>query len=200
MRTQLWKFAVAAAVLAIIGSLAVDYAWEHPRSFLGRCLFTAPTVAGFPMGPVTVSGKIATMTCNSVRGLMDTRTTATWDHNPNHPPQAPPCEDGAVTQPTLLPGAVVLRVERDSLPVEAMPPVHDAVSARGVAEACEDVQMPLVEDVTAVMPSVEEDTVEPFLAETYIPPSGEGYTKHPDIDTMEARPSDLWFLDFVGPF
>jgi hypothetical protein len=24
--------------------------------------------------------------------------------------------------------------------------------------------------------------------------------KHPDVDTMEIRPSDLWFLDFIGPF
>ncbi|HKI37626.1 MAG TPA: hypothetical protein VKA46_37565, partial [Gemmataceae bacterium] len=24
--------------------------------------------------------------------------------------------------------------------------------------------------------------------------------KHPDVDTMEVRPSDLWFLDLTGPF
>jgi hypothetical protein len=26
------------------------------------------------------------------------------------------------------------------------------------------------------------------------------HPKHPEVDTMEVRPSDLWFFDFMGPF
>jgi hypothetical protein len=236
MRKKLWACAVAVAIVAVGGGVAVDYAWEHPNSLLGHCLFNSHTVAGFPVVPMNVASKAGVVAYNGVRGLSSQETTATWDHDPNRPPYMGTCEESEATEPALLPGAVVLSVEQDGLPAEAMPPVHDAVSVRGRAEACEDVLMPAVEDDTAVMPYVEDE----FLPETYVPPQGyenlypewQGQkmqmrgsssdetpaadddckklfqniecdgekAKHHDIDTMEARPSDLWFLDFIGPF
>src|SRR5262249_44554615 len=78
MRKKLWACAAVVAIFAVGGGVAVDYAWEHPNSFLGRCLFNSPAVAGFPVAPVNVAGKAGVLAYNGVRGMSSQGTTATW--------------------------------------------------------------------------------------------------------------------------
>lgn len=264
MRKKLWGCAAAAVAAAGVSCLTAYYAWEHPNSWLGRCLFTAHHVATSEAVAVTTPGNVARVAFHGMQGLLGTvapaAAAACEEAGPCGDHAAPAAEDVEVMEPAVLPGVVVIP-EDDVLPARPLPPVHDLVGALpdlGGAEEGEEFPMPRAEDGAAKMPLVpaeDDDCCRPAVKKSgpekgdpgVMPgckeadrcpdasgcphPGGgrcvprtikgrEGHSgneecepvfpkmrrdggekpTHPDVDTMEVRPSDLWFLNFMGPF
>jgi hypothetical protein len=239
MRKKLWGCAVAAALAALGGGLAVDYACDHPDSWLGRCLFTAQDVAVVPVQTLRSATRPAELVLSGMQGLLGRGAGAVCEDA--GPCPAPEAAADECPPPAVLPGGVAMHEDEGVLPEQPMPPVRDLVGGLPVAsgaEDCEDVPMPRVEDDAPRMPRAEDrdedyscpekksgpespgPAVAPARKDGDTSPSpakhcgGEGCQsvspklrrdggeapRHPDVDTMEIRPSDLWFLDYTGPF
>jgi hypothetical protein len=213
MRKKVWGCAVAAVIAMLGGGLAINYACDHPDSWLGRCLFNAPTVAANQFQSLGVTGHAAKLAFQSVQGLLGQGGGVVCPDGDQCP--GPRCPDEVPMEPAVLPGGVAMHEEQGALPAAPMPPVHDFIGglpAGGGTEESEEGSMPRAEDDAVKMPRVEEceedcchagtkangekcEPVVPKLKHRF-----ERKPKHPDVDTMEIRPSDLWFLDFTGPF
>jgi hypothetical protein len=208
MRKKVWGCAVAAAFAALTTSLAIDYACGHPDSWLGRCFFTAQKVAVTESHVMHAARPTAEFAFRGLQGLLGQGTGAVCEDGDNCP--APPAEEECPMPPAVLPGAVVLHLEGDVLPEKPMPPVRE-----GAVEECEEVVMPPAEDGAAKMPRADDDCccAAPQCKGRHghcCTPQCKGWPnlqqdggekpRHPEVDTMEVRPSDLWFLDLTGPF
>lgn len=201
-----------------VGYLAWDAALHHPDSWLGRGVNNAQKVAASQARTMEMGRRTAELAVTSMKGLLSQKTVSCKEECPA------PEEDACPVAPAVLPGAVVMREDEVDLPVQAMPPVHEFV----VGEECEEAAMPAVPEEAVKMPGCEDDCCRPQpeavpAPQAVMPGCGDGnpvhpmseesepvFPKmdydggekpaHPDVDTMEIRPSDLWFLDYTGPF
>ncbi|HZT79192.1 MAG TPA: hypothetical protein VFA26_03155 [Gemmataceae bacterium] len=234
MRKKLWGCAVAAALAALGGGLAVDYACDHPDSWPGRWLFTARATAVSRVTTLEAAARPAEVVRRGMQVLLGPGTSAACEGAGGcAAPKAGAVADECPAAPAVLPGGVVMHEDAGQLPAQPMPPVHDFVGglpAAGDGEECDEAPMPRAEDDAPKMPRAEEsdedchcphasrkadakpapdttrEKMERSGAEECEPVSpklrrdGGEAPRHPDVDTMEARPSDLRFLDFTGPF
>lgn len=188
MRKTLWGCAAAAVVALGVGLLAWDYGRDHPGSWLGRGVVHAEKAAATPAKTLQVGRSTAELAFSGMKGLLGPGTDAPYQEEGKGPN-----EEVCPVEPAVLPGAVVMcGGDEDGLATEPMPPVHDL----GAGEECEPAVMPAVPEDAAKMPACEEN--EPVVPQ--MDRDGGEKPAHPDVDTMEVRPSDLWFLDFTGPF
>jgi hypothetical protein len=250
MRKTLWACAASVVVGAVFNILIVEYACDHPNSWLGRCFFTAHRVAVSQVKAVAATSRAAELTFHGMQGLFNKGTGGVCDDGGKCPVHDEPvAEAEPPMEPAVLPGGVVLPEDEAGPPAEPMPPVHDLIGERplfGGIEDCEEFVMPRAGDDAVPMPFVEEGpksesrpaTKDHSEASSVMPgcqaedahthrkhhshkeppkasPGGSeecepvfpqmqrdgGETpKHPDVDTMEVRPSDLRFFDYTGPF
>jgi hypothetical protein len=208
MRKTLWGCAAAAVAALGAGFLAWDYGCDHPGSWLGRGVVHAEKAAETQVRTMEVGRRSVELAFTGMQGLLGQGTGA-----PCQEECKGPAEDAGRVEPAVLPGAVVMCGDDESeFPQEPLPKVHD-LSVGG--EECEPAQMPAVPEEAAKMPPCDDDGRRPQPTAKPKSPSGgaEGepvFPKmdrdggeapaHPDVDTMEVRPGDLWFLDFSGPF
>jgi len=290
MRKTLWACGAAAVLGAAVNYLVIDYACDHPNSWLGRCFFKAHEAALTQVRAVAATSQAAEFAFHGIQGLFGKGTGAVCEEGdkcPAHPAhEEPAAGEGCPMKPAVLPGGVVMHEDEGVRPAQPMPPVRDLVGEPrlfGAAEDCEELLMPPVPEDAAKMPRVEKSeeaglrpvtnhscandgsdgplgptprdwngdnmqmrgfSGEPSAAmpgckdeETHAQScpcphhccpahtthkiEGKGSAggseecepvfpkmqrdggetpKHPDVDTMEVRPSDLWFLDLTGPF
>jgi hypothetical protein len=189
MRKTLWGCGAAVVVVLGVGFLAWDYGHDHPGSWLGRGVVHAEKAAATQARTMEVGRHTAALAFTGMQGVLGQGTGA---------PCQEECqgrtEEVRPVEPAVLPGAVVMcGDDEDGLPPEPMPPVHDM---RVGGEECEPAVMPAVPEDAAKMPLCEEN--EPIVPKMDRD-SGEK-PAHPDVDTMEVRPGDLLFFDFMGPF
>jgi hypothetical protein len=228
MHKVLWGCAAAAVAAVGVGCLTVDYACDHPDSWLGRCFVAAQRGVAAEAHTLAVTRHTAEIAFRGVPDLLGTAgpvpVCPESERCPAHEPAA--VEDAFAMEPAVLPGGIVMHEEEGALPAKPLPPVReliDGLPAPGGAEESEEAPMPRAEDDTAKMPRVEDDLCPPSHEHHGMPhtikgreaPAGNeecepalpkmrrdgGETPHhPDVDTMEVRPSDLWFFDFTVPF
>jgi hypothetical protein len=162
MRKVLWGCAAVAVTAAGIGYVAVQYAWDHPASWLGRGLITADYLVASRF----VAAQAPAEACEPPACCTETV--------PATPTHAPACEESSTCHTSLkadeegcavpiavLPGGLVMCEEPDeaALPAVPMPPVRDAVGSLpwlGPVEDSADVLMPPVEADRPPMPRVEQ--------------------------------------------
>ncbi len=204
MRKLLWGCAAAALVAVAAGAVTWDYACHHRDSWLGHGVVTAEKAAVTQVKTMDAGRRSAEVAFAGMKGLLTPRSE-----------QPAPAEDVCPVAPAVLPGAVALHEDGAALAREPMPPVREFA---GAAEECE-AAMPAVPDDAARMPACDDDGCRPQPKGHDAPPAvmppcheeseptvpnmdGDGGMKpaHPDVDTMEARPGDLHFLDFRVPF
>jgi hypothetical protein len=149
-KKKIWGCAVAAALATLGGGLAVDYACEHPESWLGRCFTNAQDVAVYQVKAQALTGHTAGLAFEGVRGFLGQGTGAVCDDGAGcagH--EAPAADEGCAMQPAVLPGGVVMHEDPDALPAQPLPPVQDLI---GGSEPTECMPMPRAEDDAAKMP------------------------------------------------
>src|SRR5579885_1331125 len=76
MRKKLWGCAVAAALAALGGGLAVDYACDHPDSWPGRWLFTARATAVSRVTTLEAAARPAEVVRRGMQVLLGPGTSA----------------------------------------------------------------------------------------------------------------------------
>jgi hypothetical protein len=189
MRKMLWGCAAAAVVAVLVaGYVAVEYAHDHPTTWVGRCLVpgypaAAPEVEEVPSTPQTTEAAF-----HSADAAPETGGVCEGgDGGASHETRA--AEDICPIAPAVLPGEVVMHEDAD-LPARPMPPVRDIVGVLpflGAADDSEDSRMPAVEDDAPKMPRVPGDD------DGDQPP-------HPKVNKVLIRPSDLGFFDIRLPF
>jgi hypothetical protein len=211
MRKTLWGCAAAALAVLGAGLLAWDYACDHPDSWLGRGFHHAEHAAATQVKTMEVGRHTAELALTSMQGLLGQGTATPC-------PDEGQAEDVCHAEPAVLPGPVVMCGEDDETPREPMPPVHDLVGGRpGVGEECELVKMPPAPEDAAKMPPCDADgcrpqskkgtAPEPVMPGCHDEPAcpkmdrdGGEKPAHPDVDTTEVRPGELWFIDLTDPF
>lgn len=99
----------------------------------------------------------------------------------------PAVEEEAAKMPPCEEDCCRLHPKKDGKPTAVMPGCHDA-----------DTVTPHVDHHS--VPQVHSDSEESEPVFPKMDRDGGEKPVHPDVDTMEIRPGDLWFLDFTGPF
>jgi len=230
MRKIVWGCTAAAVVAVGVGSLTVDYACDHPNSWMGRCFAYAHDLVIIEAHTLRATRQTADVAFRGVQGLMGTAGPgAVWDKHDTCPAHdGPPAACPGPMHAAILPGGVIIHEDEGdgALPAAAMPPVPDLVGGfpvLGGVEECEEAPMPRAEEDAAKMPPVDGDggratpnaAPMPACPQEVNRPShriegqpvfpkmqrdGGERPRHPDVDTLEIRPTDLWFFDFIGPF
>jgi hypothetical protein len=180
MRKKVWGCAVASAVLAVGGGLAVDYACYHPDSWVGRCFFTAQDVAVAQVRTMQSTQSTAEFAFRGMQGLLGQGSGAACEHEKYPVSREAMAEADCHVDPAVLPGSAVVLEDGAVVAAEPMPPVRDIVEglpAVGSFEESEDVLMPAVEDDSARMPRVDD------------PASGKHQSSQTSTNSVGTRPA-----------
>jgi hypothetical protein len=155
MRKKIWSCAISTAVAGVTCGLALDYAYDHPQSWLGCHLFNAPNVAVLEAKGFVVTSQTAGLTFQGVRGLLGQPTAGVSDCAPPDTTAAAECP----TEPAVLPGAISMHEDAGARPAQPMPPIHDLVGDQapaGGGEECEPAPMPRAHDDGERMPRADD--------------------------------------------
>ncbi len=211
MRKIWWGCAAAGAAAVGVGCLAVQYACDHPNSWAGHGFTGIQAAVLTEADTLRATRQTAEVALRSAQGFLGTAGPATvWDKPDSCPvSESTPAACPGRMHAAILPGSVVIQDEEADgvLPLQAMPAVPDVAAGMplsGSIEECNEAPMPRVEDEAAKMPACPEDGDGPFSwvksSLPMMPRDGGERPRQRKADTLEIRPGDLLFLDWIGPF